>query len=358
MGDTFSPVNVLEEGAGEAKGEQARMASIMGALAVADLVKSSLGPKGMDKILQSTGRGGSVSVRLRPHSQPMPPSPPAALSPATPYSPQVTNDGATILKSVLIDNPAAKVLIDISKVQDDEVGDGTTSVCVLAGEFLRQAQELIEKKIHPQTIVRGYRLAREAALASLAKAKMDNTKDEKAFRQDLLNIAKTTLSSKVLSQDKEMFAEIAVSAVLKLKGTSGTADGAPPSPAGAKTSTKGADTSSLNLDLIQIIKKEGGTLRDSYLDNDGFLLNKTIGVGCPKRMTDCKVCPRRSPYTPTPIAPRCRRLPLAPPLTPSPSPSSSPGAHRQHADGHRQGEDLRLEDQGGLGGEGRRDRKR
>ena len=203
MGDTFSPVNVLEEGAGEAKGEQARMASIMGALAVADLVKSSLGPKGMDKILQSTGRGGSVSVRRRPAPAASPSHPPARrrLTRHTP-SPQVTNDGATILKSVLIDNPAAKVLIDISKVQDDEVGDGTTSVCVLAGEFLRQAQELIEKKIHPQTIVRGYRLAREAALASLAKAKMDNTKDEKAFRQDLLNIAKTTLSSKVLSQDR------------------------------------------------------------------------------------------------------------------------------------------------------------
>jgi len=95
----------------------------VGALAIADLVKTSLGPKGMDKILQSASRGGAVSV---------------------------TNDGATILKSVLIDNPAAKVLIDISKVQDDEVGDGTTSVCVLAGEFLRQAAELIEKKMHPQ----------------------------------------------------------------------------------------------------------------------------------------------------------------------------------------------------------------
>merc|ERR1719267_543356 len=101
------------------------MASIVGALAVADLVKTSLGPKGMDKILQSTSKGGHVSV---------------------------TNDGATILKSVLIDNPAAKVLIDISKVQDNEVGDGTTSVCVLAGEFLRQAAELIEKKMHPQTV--------------------------------------------------------------------------------------------------------------------------------------------------------------------------------------------------------------
>ena len=98
MGDTFSPVNVLEEGAGEAKGEQARMASIMGALAVADLVKSSLGPKGMDKILQSvSSKEGKI---------------------------EVTNDGATILRSVHIDNAAAKVLVDIAKTQDEEVGDG------------------------------------------------------------------------------------------------------------------------------------------------------------------------------------------------------------------------------------------
>ena len=116
-------------------------------------------------------------------------------------------------------NPAAKVLIDISKVQDDEVGDGTTSVCVLAGEFLRQAAELIEKKMHPQTVVDGYRLARKAALDALEKACVDNSTDPVKFREDLINIAKTTLSSKVLSQDKEHFSEIAVEAVLKLKGS-------------------------------------------------------------------------------------------------------------------------------------------
>jgi len=243
MGDAFSPVNLLEAGGQEAKGEQARMASIVGALSIADLVKSSLGPKGMDKILQSTSRGGHVSV---------------------------TNDGATILKSVMIDNPAAKVLIDISKVQDDEVGDGTTSVCVLSGEFLRQAAELIERKMHPQTVVDGFRLARKAALQALEDAAVDNSKDEAKFRADLINIAKTTLSSKVLSQDKEHFAEVAVQAVMKLKG-------------------------STNLDQIQIIKRIGGTLADSYLDPDGFLLDKRIGVGCPKRMENCKVMVANTP---------------------------------------------------------------
>jgi len=243
MGPSMAPVNLFEAEANESKGEQARMTSIVGALAISDLVKSSLGPKGMDKILQSVGRGNAVSV---------------------------TNDGATILKSVLIDNPAAKVLIDISKVQDDEVGDGTTSVCVLAGELLRQAAELIEKKVHPQTVVAGYRLARDAALKALNAAAIDHSADEVAFRADLINIAKTTLSSKVLSQDKELFSEIAVTAVLKLRG-------------------------STNLDQIQIIKRVGGSLADSYLDPDGFLLDKKISVGCPKRMTNCKVMVANTP---------------------------------------------------------------
>lgn len=243
MGPNMSPVNLFDAEAQEAKGEQARMSSIVGALAISDLVKSSLGPKGMDKILQSVSRGNSVSV---------------------------TNDGATILKSVLIDNPAAKVLIDISKVQDDEVGDGTTSVCVLAGELLRQAAELIEKKMHPQTVVAGFRLARDAALKALTDAAVDHSADQAKFREDLINIAQTTLSSKVLSQDKELFSEIAVNAVLKLRG-------------------------STDLSQIQIIKRIGGSLVDSYLDPDGFLLDKTIGVGCPKRMSNCKIVLANTP---------------------------------------------------------------
>merc|ERR1719506_1736329 len=124
--------------------------------------------------------------------------------------------------------------------------------------------------MHPQTVVAGYRLARDAALKALQAAAVDNSKDEDKFRNDLMNIAKTTLSSKVLSQDKELFSEIAVNAVMKLRG-------------------------STNLDQIQIIKRPSGTLRDSYLDPDGFLLDKKIGVGCPKRMTNCKVMVANTP---------------------------------------------------------------
>lgn len=200
----------------------------------------------------------------------------------------VTNDGATILKSIALDNAAAKVLVNISKVQDDEVGDGTTSVCVLAAELLREAERLINQRIHPQTIIEGYRLASAEAYKALENSAVDNSNDHAKFRQDLIDIAKTTLSSKVLSQDKEYFATLAVDAVLRLKG-------------------------STNLEHIQIIKKAGGRLIDSYLDEGtviqpyldfeqtstdflthsfsslGFILDKKIGVNCPKRIENATI---------------------------------------------------------------------
>ncbi|KAH7903881.1 chaperonin Cpn60/TCP-1 family, partial [Hygrophoropsis aurantiaca] len=232
-------MQIFGEQATEEKAENARLSSFVGALALGDLVKSTLGPKGMNKILQS-GSTGEINV---------------------------TNDGATILKAIQLDNAAAKILVNISKVQDDEVGDGTTSVCVLASELLREAEKLIAMKIHPQTIVEGYRIASRAALAALEKAAVDHASDITQFRQDLFNIARTTLSSKVLSQDKDYFANLAVDAVLRLKG-------------------------STDLEHIQIIKKVGGKLTDSYLDegnNTGFILDKSIAVNSPKRMENVNI---------------------------------------------------------------------
>lgn len=219
------------------------MSSFIGAIAIGDLVKSTLGPKGMDKILVSYGRSaGNV---------------------------EVTNDGATILKSVGVDNPAAKILVDMSKVQDDEVGDGTTSVTVLAAELLKEAEKLIEQKIHPQTIIAGWRKAVDVARASLREFAMDNSSDEVKFREDLMNIARTTLSSKILSQHKEYFANLAVNAVLRLKGTG-------------------------DLQSIQIIKKKGGVLEDSFLE-EGFLLDKKVGIHQPKRLENCKILIANTP---------------------------------------------------------------
>lgn len=185
----------------------------------------------------------------------------------------VTNDGATILKAIALDNAAAKVLVNISKVQDDEVGDGTTSVTVLAAELLREAEKLVDQKIHPQTIIEGYRIASRAALSALEKIATDHSKDQVAFRKDLESIARTTLSSKVLSQDRDQFSKLAVDAVLKLGG-------------------------STDLTHIQIIKKAGGKLKDSYLD-DGFILDKKFGVNQPKRIENAKFWSPTLPWTQT-----------------------------------------------------------
>ncbi|KAJ1649056.1 T-complex protein 1 subunit beta, partial [Coemansia sp. RSA 25] len=235
---------LFNEGATEERAENARLSNIIGAIAVGDLVKSTLGPKGMDKILQSaTSRGGDGLI--------------------------VTNDGATILKSIPLDNAAAKVLVNISKVQDDEVGDGTTSVCVLAAEILRQAEQLLDQRMHPQTIIDGFRLATASAREALERSAVSHKDDEAQWREDLLSIARTTLSSKVLAADKHKFAEVCVDAVLRLKG-------------------------STNLDRIQIIKKTGGKVSDSYL-SDGFILNKKIGVNQPRLIKGARILVANTP---------------------------------------------------------------
>merc|ERR1712047_95342 len=182
---------------------------------------------------------------------------------------EVTNDGATILKAVGVDNPCAKVLVEISKVQDSEVGDGTTSVVVFASELLREAEKLIEQRIHPQTIVAGWRKATKVARAALEGQAKDHGDDEEKFREDLLNIARTTLSSKILTAHKDFFSHIAVDAVLRLKKSG-------------------------NLDAIQITKVRGGTLQESFLD-EGFLLNKKPGVRQPKKIENARILIANTP---------------------------------------------------------------
>jgi len=238
----LNPVQILRYGAEEEKSENARMSSFVGAIAIGDLVKSTLGPKGMDKILQTSSNNETI---------------------------QVTNDGATILKSIGVDNPAARVLVDISKVQDSEVGDGTTSVVVFACELLKEAESLVSQKIHPQTIISGWRKSVDAAREALVSQARDNGSDPVKFREDLMNIARTTLSSKILTQHKDYFSNLAVDAVLRLKGSG-------------------------NLDAIQLIKKLGGQLSDSYLD-EGFLLDKKVGVNQPKRIENARILISNTP---------------------------------------------------------------
>lgn len=154
-------------------------------------------------------------------------------------------------------------MIDISRTQDEEVGDGTTTVAVLAGELLREADKLVQAKIHPQIIIQGWRKAREVAKKVLIDNAFDNFDDEEAFAKDLKNIALTTLSSKLLKTEREQFAQLAVDAVLRLKGSG-------------------------NMDYIKIIKKPGGTLGDSYLA-DGLVLQKSIATGCERSKINPKI---------------------------------------------------------------------
>jgi len=240
---SLNPIRIMKHNADEEKAEVARLSSFVGAMAIGDLVKSTLGPKGMDKILWGMGRNdGTV---------------------------EVTNDGATILRAVGVDNPAAKVLVEMSRVQDDEVGDGTTSVTVLASELIREAEKLVEMRIHPQTIIAGWRAASKVAKEALEKCAVNHSSDEKLFREDLLNIARTTLSSKILCQHKDFFANLAVDAVLRLKG-------------------------SANLDAIQIIKIQGGRMDESFLD-EGFLLNKKVGMHQPQKVENAKILIANTP---------------------------------------------------------------
>jgi len=243
MAMAMNPIQVLKHGAEEEKAETARLSSFVGAIAIGDLVKSTLGPRGMDKILYAPrGQYGNGEPSV-----------------------QVTNDGATILRSCGVDNPAAKILVELSKVQDDEVGDGTTSVTVFASELLREAERLIDLKIHPHTIIRGWKKAVAAARDALEATAKDNQSDPEKFKADLFNIARTTLSSKLLTQHKDFFAEICVNAILKIK-----------------------EDPKATLDSIQIIKKLGGSMEQSFLDN-GFLLDKRPGMNQPRRVENAKI---------------------------------------------------------------------
>lgn len=227
--------DIMPAGSMQEKGDAARLTSFVGAIAIGDLVKTTLGPKGLDKIITS-GKKGDFSI---------------------------TNDGATILGSLPLDNPAAKVLVSLSKGQDDAIGDGTTSVTVLAAELLREAERLVEHgRMHPQLVIQGYRMATKYATDALERfADISPCAFQPAStvggcaemnEELLLNLAKTTLSSKVLSAHHEHFAHIAVDVVKRLASAGGSVD----------------------LSLVQYVKRPGGNLSESFFVHDGFILPK------------------------------------------------------------------------------------
>ena len=178
------PVLVLKESALQQKGHDAQKNNIVAAKLVADLVRSSLGPRGLDKMLVDSI--GDVTI---------------------------TNDGATILKELDVQHPAAKMMVEISKAIDNEVGDGTTSAVVFAGALLDKAQTLLSKDVHSSVIVDGYQEAAEKALELLSEIAKPVKPDE---TESLIKISKTSMESKLISDDSDSLSKMVVDAVLKI----------------------------------------------------------------------------------------------------------------------------------------------
>ncbi|KAJ3333698.1 T-complex protein 1 subunit delta [Blyttiomyces sp. JEL0837] len=217
---------------------EVRSSNIVAAKAVSDAVRTSLGPKGMDKMIQS-GNGEVV----------------------------ITNDGATILKQMAVLHPAAKMLVDLSAAQDVEAGDGTTSVVVLAGSLLAAAEKLLDKGIHPTTIAESFQKAAEKSTELLTEM---SVKLDLNDRESLLKSASTSLNSKIVSQHSGLFAPIAVDSILKVIDP----------------------VTATNVDLkdIRIVTKLGGTIDDTQLV-DGLVLTQNVikSAGGPTRMEKAKI---------------------------------------------------------------------
>ncbi|MFL6489958.1 MAG: thermosome subunit beta [Nitrososphaera sp.] len=233
------PIFLLKEGTNETKGNQAQRNNITAAKAIAEIVRTSLGPRGMDKML--VNNLGDVTI---------------------------TNDGATILKEIDVQHPAAKMMVEISKATDNEVGDGTTSTVVLAGSLLSKAEELIAKGVHPTVIVDGYTMASEKAMEILKNA---STKVDPTDRQILGKIARTSMASKLVSVNSEPLSRIVVDAAIAV-------------------SEKASDNKlKVDVDNIKVEKKAGGSIEDTKLIQ-GIVLDKEVVHGSmPKRIEEAKI---------------------------------------------------------------------
>ena len=248
------------------------MGNVTAALAVANIVKTSLGPVGLDKMLVDDI--GDVLI---------------------------TNDGATILKSLEVEHPAARVLVDLANLQDQEVGDGTTSVVIIAAELLRRGNDLVKNGIHPTTIISGYRSALKAAVSYIKKEMVVNVSE--LGDEHLINAAKTSMSSKIIGKESDFFSKLAVDAVKSVKMNATAADvagydamgsgggggdaEAPPASSVESTSQEGGSANAAAagtggskkqrykypLSAIHILKAHGKSSMESHLIDGGFAIN-------------------------------------------------------------------------------------
>ena len=238
MTQQVQPIFILPEGSQRTSGRTAQKANIAAAKAVADTVRTTLGPKGMDKMI--VGGMGDVVV---------------------------TNDGVTILEEINIEHPTAKMMVEIAKTQEDEVGDGTTTAVVIAGELLSKAEELISQEVHPTVLARGYRLAAEKAVEILNSLAQDVKESDKSI---LKSIATTAMTGKGAEHAKEHLSELAVQAV---KAVTEKQDG----------------VTVVNKDNVKIEKKIGGSVEDSELVKGIILDKEKVHPGMPSTVKNAVV---------------------------------------------------------------------
>ena len=232
------PILILKEGTKREKGKDAQANNIKAAMTIANAVKTTLGPRGMDKMLVDSM--GDVVI---------------------------TNDGVTILKEMEIDHPAAKMLVEVAKTQDSECGDGTTTAVVLAGELLKKAQELVDSNVHPTVITRGYKDAAGKCMEFLDSIATKVSRDD---RETLREIAATAMSSKGVAGVREQLAKIAVDAVLSVAEES---DG----------------RTTVDDDDIQIVKKQGGGVGDTQLLKGIIVDKEPVHSAMPKLVKDARI---------------------------------------------------------------------
>src|SRR4029077_20783311 len=231
------PVLILKEGSNQSRGKEAQRNNIQAAKLVAEIVKSSIGPRGMDKMLVDSL--GDVTI---------------------------TNDGATMLKEIDVQHPAAKMMVEISKATDNEVGDGTTSGVILAGALLEKAEELITQDVHPTVVVDGYMKALEKAEQVLEKIaeKVDPTS-----RADLIKIATTAMQTKLVSDDAPFLAGLVVDAV-------------------SQVAEKSTDGYKVDIDNVKVEKKPGGSMLDTKLISGVALDKEVVHSAMPKKIEGAK----------------------------------------------------------------------
>ncbi|MDH5657967.1 MAG: thermosome subunit beta [Nitrosopumilus sp.] len=232
------PVLVLKESALQQKGRDAQQNNIAAAKLVAQLVRSSLGPRGLDKMLVDSL--GDVTI---------------------------TNDGATILKEIDVQHPAAKMMVEISKTVDNEVGDGTTSSVIFGGALLARAEDLLNKDVHSSTIIDGYQAAADKTLEIYSQLSKKIQPDD---RESLLKIATTSMQSKLISEDSDSLSKIIVDAILSI-------------------ATKKGDKYFVDLENIKVEKKAGGSIQDTQIVKGIVLDKEIVHSGMPTKIEKAKI---------------------------------------------------------------------